>query len=73
LLDSGIEFVGSTVATTCVPGCIHAAGTAAFQDAAASSGSMLRGTEVDPAAMVKVLVLEPLMKSTFTCGVTELA
>jgi len=69
---SGIAFVGSTVATTCVPGCIHAAGTAAFHDAAAFSGSMLSGTEVDPALMVNVLVVEPLIKSTLTCGATEL-
>ena len=69
---SAIALVGSTVATRCVPACIHAAGTAAFQDAAAFAGSMLNGTDVDPALTVSVLVVDPLMKSTLTCGATEL-
>jgi len=70
---SAIALVGSTVATTCVDGCIHAAGTAAFHDAAAFAGSALSGTELDPALIVSVWVVPPVVKSTFTCGVAVFA
>ena len=71
LFDSEIKFDGSTVATTCVPGRIHAEDTAEFHDAFVF-GSMLVGTDAAGASIVKVWVVLPLIKSTFTCGVTVL-
>ena len=63
---------GSTVATISVPFWIHAAGTAAFQEAF-EFASIDVGTEAPGALIVSVFVALLLLKTTRTCGVAVFA
>ncbi len=59
---------GSTVASTVRPGWTQAAGTAAFQEAAASGSLITVGTEAALAGMSKVWTVVPDWKVTRTPG-----